>query len=196
MSATASFRQLGAAFRVLLMLTVITGVLYPLVITAIGQVVSPGNANGSRVENAGKTVGSDLIAQAFEGPQYFQPRPSAAGDDGYDTLSSSGSNLGPNSEDLVAAVTERKAAYAAENRVRPADVPEDAVTASASGLDPDISPENAKIQAARVAQARGIPVARVEQLVREQTKGRTLGVLGDERVNVLRLNLALAALDR
>lgn len=193
---TTGLRQTGAAFRLLLAFTVLLGVIYPLAITGVAQVVSPGNANGSRVEVAGQAVGSDLIAQPFAGEGWFQPRPSEAGADGYDTLSSGASNLGPNNADLVAAVRERRAAYAAANGVAPAEVPVDALTASASGLDPDISPENARLQAARVARERGVSVAAVERLVREQTKGRTLGVLGDERVNVLRLNLAVERLSR
>lgn len=198
---TTGLRQTGAAFRLLLAFTVLLGVVYPLAITGVAQVVSPGNANGSRVEVGGKTVGSDLVAQPFASGAspaagWFQPRPSAAGEDGYDTLSSGASNLGPNNPELADAVRERRAAYAAANRVAPGSVPADAVTASASGLDPDISPENARLQAARVARERGLPVAKVERLVREHTKGRTLGVLGDERVNVLRLNLAVERLSR
>lgn len=194
---TTSLRQTGAALRLLLALTLLLGIAYPLVITGVAQVVSPGNANGSRVSDAsGRTVGSDLIAQPFEGRGWFAPRPSAAGDDGYDTLSSAASNLGPNNPDLADAVRARRAAYATANGVAPSAVPVDAVTASASGLDPDISPANARLQAARVARERGLPVASVDRLVREQTKGRTLGVLGDERVNVLQLNRALERLGR
>ncbi len=196
MTLTSSARQLLAGFRVLLVLTVVVGVLYPLAITAVAQVVSPGNANGSRVEVAGKTVGSDLIAQPFDGPQWFQPRPSAAGEDGYDTLASAASNLGPNSPDLVDAIKERRAAYAETNGVAPAAVPVDALTASASGLDPDVSPENARLQAARVARTRGLSTAQVDALIADRTKDRTLGVLGDERVNVLELNLALERVKR
>lgn len=197
MTATSSLRQLLAGFRVLLALTVLVGVLYPLAITAIGQVTSPGNANGSRVESAsGATIGSDLIAQPFDGPQWFHPRPSAAGEDGYDTLASAASNLGPNSSDLVDAIDERRAAYAQANGVSPAAVPVDALTASGSGLDPDISPANARLQTARVARARGVSPAEIEAIVEQHTKGRTLGVLGDARVNVLELNLALDHLQR
>ena len=194
---TTGLRQTGAALRLLLALTVLLGVVYPLAVTGVAQVISPENANGSRVADAsGRTVGSDLIAQPFPGAGWFQPRPSAAGEDGYDTLSSAASNLGPNNADLADAIRERRAAYATENGVAPADVPVDALTASASGLDPDISPENARLQAARVARERGLPVGEVERLVRVQTKGRTLGVLGDERVNVLQLNLAIERLGR
>lgn len=196
MSVASSARQLLAGFRLLLAFTVLLGVLYPLAVTGVAQVVSPGNANGSRVEVAGRTVGSDLIAQPFEGDGWFQPRPSAAGEDGYDTLASGASNLGPNSPELVAAIQERRVAYAQANGVRPADVPADALTASASGLDPDISPENARLQAPRVAQARGLTIERVRAAIDEHTTGRTFGVLGDQRVNVLELNLALQRLRR
>lgn len=192
-ASTASFRQLAAAFRVLLVLTVITGIAYPLAITGIAQVITPGTANGSRVELHGRVIGSSLIAQPFTGAQWFQPRPSAAGD-GYDTLSSSPSNLGPNNPDLVKAVGERKAQYAKENGVALSRVPADAIQASGSGLDPHISLANARIQASRVARARGLAPAKVQQLIDSLKQGRTLGVLGDERVNVLELNLRLGAL--
>ncbi|MDQ8046893.1 MAG: potassium-transporting ATPase subunit KdpC [Solirubrobacteraceae bacterium] len=195
MSALASpVRQLAAGFRVLLVLTVILGIAYPLAITGIGQVVSPGAANGSRVELHGRTIGSSLIAQPFTGAQWFQPRPSAAGDDGYDTLSSSASNLGPNNPDLVKTIDERKAAYAKANGVPVTQVPADAVTASGSGLDPDISPANARIQAVRVAKARGLDPGKVLALVAAHARGRALGILGDARVNVLELDLAVAAM--
>jgi K+-transporting ATPase ATPase C chain len=191
-----SLRQLGAGFRILLVLTVILGIGYPLAVTAVAQVAAPGKANGSRVEVGGKVIGSTLIAQAADGPQWFHPRPSAAGEDGYDTLASSASNLGPNNPDLVKAVAERKAAYVKENGVAASKVPADAVTASGSGLDPHISVANAKLQAPRVAKARGLQTAQVLAIVNANTQGRTLGVLGDPRVNVLKLNLALQALPR
>lgn len=191
MSATASLRQLIAAIRVLLALTVLCGLAYPLAITGLAQVISPGTANGSRVESSGRIIGSSLIAQPFDGAQWFHPRPSAAGEHGYDTLSSSPSNLGPNNPELVSAIEARRAAYAEENGVHPAAVPADALTASASGLDPHISLANARVQASRVARARGLDPARVRALVDRLAQGRTFGVLGDERVNVLELNLAL-----
>lgn len=193
-----SLRQLLAGFRVLLLLTVVLGVAYPLAITGVAQVVAPAKANGSRVQDAsGRTVGSSLIAQPFTTPEWFHPRPSAAGEDGYDTLSSSASNLGPNNADLVAAIKERRAAYAQENGLPAgADIPADAVTASGSGLDPQISIENARLQAPRVARARGLAPAVVLQAVEAETKGRTLGVLGDRRVDVLALNLRLERLRR
>lgn len=186
-----------AGLRMLLALTLLTGLFYPLAMTAVGQVAFPWQANGSLVESDGArttsrddAVGSALVAQGFTGEQYFHPRPSAAGD-GYDTLASGGSNLGPLNPDLVASIEERKAAVAEQNGVAPADVPADAVTASGSGLDPHISPEYAALQVARVAEARGLPVADVEQAVARHTAGRDLGVLGEPRVNVLELNLAL-----
>jgi K+-transporting ATPase ATPase C chain len=189
-----SLRQLVAGFRVLLILTVVLGLAYPLVITGIAQVVAPGKANGSRVEVAGKTVGSALIAQPFDGPTWLHPRPSAAGENGYDTLASSASNLGPNNADLVKTIRERRAAYAKENGVALSQVPADAVTASGSGLDPQISVANARLQAPRVATARGLTTAQVLRAIDDATKGRTLGVLGEARVNVLQVNLALQRL--
>ena len=193
MTATSSLRQLVAATRVLLVLTVLTGIAYPLAITAIAQVIAPDKANGSRVQLGGKVIGSTLIAQRFDGPQWFHPRPSAAGD-GYDTLSSSASNLGPNNPELAKSIRANQVAYAKENGVAVSNVPADAVTGSGSGLDPHISLANARIQARRVAEARGLSPAKVRGLVEQLRQGRTLGVLGGERVNVLELNLRLAKL--
>jgi K+-transporting ATPase ATPase C chain len=194
MSFAASSRQVLAGLRVLIALTLLTGVLYPLAVFGVAQVTMPGKANGSQVTVAGKVVGSSLIGQNFTGAQWFQPRPSAAGDDGYDTLSSSASNLGPNNPDLVKAIQQRRAAYAKLNGVAPSAVPADALTASGSGLDPHISPANAKLQVARVARVRGLDPAKVAALVKANTQGRTLGFLGDPRVNVLELNIALMKL--
>lgn len=194
LTASSAARQFAAAVRVLLVLTVILGIAYPLAITAAAQVISPGNADGSRVEAGGKVVGSSLIAQPFDGPRWFHPRPSAAGEHGYDTLASAASNLGPNNPDLVGAIRERRASYAQENGVPESRVPADAVTASGSGLDPHISPANARLQAARVARARGLDPRRVRAIVDELEQGRTLGVLGEARVNVLALNARLAEL--
>lgn len=183
-------RQSWAGLRVLLLFTVLLGVAYPLVVTGIAQVTLGDRADGSLVSHDGEVVGSSLIGQPFDGEEWFHPRPSAAGD-GYDTLASSGSNLGPESAELLATVEERRAAVAEENGVDPAEVPPDAVTASGSGLDPHISPAYADLQVDRVAQARGLDPAEVQRLVDEHTQGRTLGFLGGERVNVLELNLAL-----
>jgi potassium-transporting ATPase KdpC subunit len=186
-------RQLVPAVVAFLVLTVLTGVAYPLAVTGVAQVAFPGRADGSLVERDGIVVGSRLIGQSFAAPQYFHPRPSAAGD-GYDAMSSSASNLGPTNEDLLSAVQERVAAYRAENGLTPSDeVPVDAVTASGSGLDPHISKANALLQAQRVARERGIPLDEVLSLVDEHTDGRSLGFLGEPGVNVLELNLALDA---
>jgi K+-transporting ATPase ATPase C chain len=202
-----AWRQYVASLRVLLALTVVLGLAYPLAVTAIAQL--PGlrdRAGGSLVTSASRqVVGSSLLGQGFQDakgnplPQWFQPRPSAAGKDGWDGTASGASNLGPNNPDLVKAIEERKAAIAAFDSVpgrpvTPAQVPPDAVTASASGLDPDISPAYARQQALRVAAARRLDPARVLALVDRHTSGRTLGFLGESRVNVLELNLALAAL--
>lgn len=183
------------AVMMLLVFTVITGVAYPLAVTGIAQGVFHDKGNGSLVERDGKPVGSKLIGQSFTEPQYFHPRPSAAGD-GYDSSASSGSNLGPTNPDLLHSVGERVAAYREENGLA-ADVkvPVDAVTASGSGLDPDISVANARLQAPRVARERGLDVADVQGLVDDNTAGRGLGVLGERAVNVLELNLALDDLE-
>jgi len=191
-------RQSWAGLRVVLGFTLLLGFAYPLAVTGVGQVALRWQANGSLLTSAGghatspgaDVIGSALIGQAADGPRWFHPRPSAAGK-GYDTLASAGSNLGPNNPDLLATVAERRRAVAAEEGVDPAAVPADALTASASGLDPEISPAYARLQVARIAAARGLPVADVAALVEANVQGRTLGVLGEPRVNVLRLNLAL-----
>lgn len=188
----ATLRQLGAAFRTLLAMTVIVGLLYPLAVWAVGQVAFRDQAAGSLMERDGQVVGSRLIGQSFDGPEWFHPRPSAAGEDGYDGLASSGSNLGPNNPELVTLVKLRRAQVAKENGVPPSAVPPDAVTASASGLDPHISPGYAEIQVNRVARERGLSTASVRSLVARHTDGRSLGILGEPGVNVVELNLALA----
>ena len=184
-------RQSAAGLRLLLALTLLLGVLYPAVVLGVGQLV-PGRAGGSMIEVDGRPAGSALIGQTFDGPGWFQPRPSAAGD-GYDPQASGASNLGPNDPDLVASIEERRAAVAAENGVDPSQVPADAVTASGSGLDPDISPAYAALQVARVARERGLPVSAVDQLVAESTHGRDLGFIGEPTVDVVTLNAALAS---
>jgi K+-transporting ATPase ATPase C chain len=186
-------RQLLPALVMVLVFTVLTGVLYPLVVTGAGQVLFHDQANGSIIEQDGQPVGSSLIGQPFGEPEYFHPRPSTAGD-GYDGSASSGSNLGPTNPDLLADVEQRAAAYRELNGLAPGTpVPVDAVTGSGSGLDPHISVANAALQAPRVAQARGVPAERVMALVEEHTDGRGLGVLGEPGVDVLALNLALDA---
>ena len=180
-------RQLLPAVVVLLAFTVLTGVVYPLAVTGVAQLAFPARADGSLIERDGRVVGSRLIGQQFEGARYFHPRPSAAGD-GYDAMSSSASNLGPTNEELLQAVQERRSAYEQAND-EPAPV--DAVTASGSGLDPHISPANARAQAERVARERRLDLADVLRLVDEHTDGRSLGFLGEPAVNVLDLNLAL-----
>lgn len=184
-------RQLVPAVLAVLAFTVITGLVYPLVVTGIGQVAFRSTANGSLVKVDGVVVGSRLLGQPFADARYFHPRPSAAGA-GYDGAGSSGSNLGPTNPDFLATVADRVAAYRAENGLaadRP--IPVDAVTASASGLDPQISLANARLQAPRVAAARKLPVDTVLAAVEAHLVGRPLGILGDPGVNVLELNLAL-----
>jgi K+-transporting ATPase ATPase C chain len=184
-------RQLAPALVVFIALTLLTGVAYPLAVTGVAQVAFPGRADGSLIERNGEVVGSRLIGQSFAGARYFHPRPSAAGE-GYDAMASSASNLGPANEDLISAARERRAVYRRENDLRPGQrVPIDAVTASGSGLDPDISAANARLQAARVARARGLELNDMLALIEEHTDGRSLGFLGEPGVNVLELNLAL-----
>jgi potassium-transporting ATPase KdpC subunit len=167
---------------------------YPLVVWGIAQIAFPSQANGSLVARQGQVAGSFLIAQNFTSPGYFHPRPSAAGDTGYDGTSSGGSNLGPLSQKLMDQVRERVAAYRVENHLTPdIPIPADAVTASGSGLDPHISLKNAALQAPRVAAARGINPDRIERLIETCTESPDLGFLGEPRVNVLRLNLDLDA---
>jgi K+-transporting ATPase ATPase C chain len=184
-------RQLTPAVLAVVVFTVLCGVVYPLVVTGVAQVAFREKADGSLIEVDGMVVGSSLIGQQFAAPGYFHPRPSAAGA-GYDAMASSFSNLGPTNPGFLAAVQARVAAYRSENGLAATQpVPVDAVTASGSGLDPDISVANAKLQAPRVASARGLRVDRVLALIDEHTSGRQWGFLGEPGVNVLRLNLAL-----
>jgi K+-transporting ATPase ATPase C chain len=201
-TARTTMRTTGVALRTMLVLTVVLGLGYTVLITGIGQILLPWQANGSLVrDSAGETVGSALIGQSWtdaEGaplPEYFQSRPSAAGA-GYDGAASSGSNLGPENTDLIAAIESRKAEIVELDGVGAAGVPADAVTASASGLDPHISPEYALLQVPRVASARGMSAEDVRTLVESNIQQRDLGYLGELRVNVLQLNLALEALSR
>jgi K+-transporting ATPase ATPase C chain len=188
-------REVKMSLLTMLALLIILCGMYPLVVWGIAQVAFPSQANGSLVAQHGRMVGSSLMAQAFSGDKYFHPRPSAAGDTGYDGTSSGGSNLGPLSQKLVDQVKERVEKYRAENNL-PAGmlVPADAVTASGSGLDPHISLRNADLQAARVAQTRNMDVHQIKSLVQNYTEGPDWGLFGEPVVNVLRLNLALEAL--
>ena len=188
-------RALLVSLRMAVVTIVLTGLIYPLVVWGIGTVLFPKQAAGSLVtDSKGTVIGSSLIAQSFTADKYFHPRPSAAGA-GYDAMSSAPSNLGPTSQALFDAVTARVATETAENPGLAAGaVPVDMVTASGSGLDPDISPDNAAAQVARVAKARGLAVDAIKQLVAQHTRGRDLGFLGEPRVNVLELNLALDAM--
>jgi len=192
-------RQAWTAIRAMAVFTVVLGILYPLVVTVIGQVAFPSKADGSLVTVKGQVAGSSLIGQAFTDadgnalPAWFQARPSAAGT-GYDSSASSGSNYGPENADLIAAIEARQAAISELEGVPVSEIPADAVTASGSGLDPHISPAYALLQVPRVAKARGLPESTVRALVESMIQGRDLGFLGDPTVNVLTLNIALAEL--
>jgi K+-transporting ATPase ATPase C chain len=185
-------RTLIVAIRMTIVLTVLTGLAYPIVITGISLAVLPDQARGSLIVRNGKAIGSSLIGQNFSAPGYFHSRPSAAGDKGYDASSSSGSNLGPTNKVLIEAVKSRLKNVLEENPgTTAAQVPIDMVTASGSGLDPEISPAAAQVQEARVAKARGISEDQVRKLVDQSTRGRWMGILCEPGVNVLQLNLAL-----
>lgn len=183
-------QQLRPALSSFIVLTLLTGVVYPAILFGVAMIF-PHQAEGSLVRRGGTIVGSTLIAQAFTRDAYFHPRPSAAGD-GYDPTQSGGSNLAPNNPRLIEAVRQAAEAYRKQNALPPnAPIPVEAVTRSGSGLDPEISPQDARLQAARVAKARGVEVSTVLRLIFERTRGRDLGVLGEPRVSVLDLNLAL-----
>jgi K+-transporting ATPase ATPase C chain len=188
-------RLLRPAIVMTLLLCVLTGLVYPGVVTAVAQLVFPRQANGSIVEVDGRPVGSALIGQPFTRPEYFHPRPSTAGA-GYDPTASAGSNKGPTdrklADTLIAGAVERAVE---EDGAERGKIPADMATASGSGLDPHISPANADLQVARVARARGMPPDRVRELVTRYTEGRQFGILGEPRVNVLLLNIALDSLD-
>jgi K+-transporting ATPase ATPase C chain len=187
-------RQILPALLMVIVFTVLLGGVYPLIVTGVSQVAFADKANGSIVEVDGEAVGSELIGQAFTEPGYFWSRPSAAGD-GYDAMASAASNLGPNDETLLSDVEQRAVEYREANGLAAdALVPVDAVTALASGLDPHISVANARLQAARVAEERGLTAEQVGGLIDDSTEAASLGILGEEVVNVLRLNLSLDAL--
>lgn len=184
-------KQLMPAFRMVAVLTVLTGLIYPGVVTGLCQALFRKQADGSPIVRNGQVIGSSLIGQNFSGSEYFHPRPSAAGSDGYDATASGGSNLGPTSQKLYDRVKASVAQFRKDNPDFAGPIPADAVTASGSGLDPHISIANAIAQAIRIAKTRGVSTAHVEQLIAANTEERDLGFLGEPRVNVLKLNLEL-----
>ena len=187
-----TYKDLRTGIIAFVVFSAVCGLAYPYAITGIAQAVLNRQANGSLIQQDGQDVGSSLVGQNFSSPAYFHPRPSAAGTDGYDARASSGSNLGPSSQVLATTVAGNVDAVRTDNNLAAdAKVPVDAVTASGSGLDPHISPAYAQVQIARVAQARSAQIADVQKLVDENRDGSTFGVLGEARVNVLKLNLAL-----
>jgi len=183
--------QISPGLRINLFLTLVLGVIYPLAITGICQVVFPRQANGTLITANGKVIGSELVGQNFTKPEYFQPRPSAAGNDGYDATASGGSNYGPTNQKLIDRVKASVEKFRKENPDYQGPIPADLVTASASGLDPHLSPDSVQAQVPRVAKARGISGDQLHQLVAQFTELPDLGLLGEARVNVLKLNLAL-----
>ena len=185
------WKQMFPALRMTLALTVLTGLVYPGLVTGVCQVLFPHQANGSLLLKDGHVVGSALIGQNFTRPEYFQPRPSAAGNDGYDATASGGSNYGPTNQKLVDRVKASVDKFRKENPDFSGPIPADLVTASGSGLDPQISPASMEAQIPRVAKARSASIEQIHQLASEYVEGQDLGFLGERRVNVLRLNLAL-----
>jgi K+-transporting ATPase ATPase C chain len=184
------YKELKSAVLITICFTVITGILYPLAITGIAQLIFPRQANGTMLQRHGKVVGSELIGQNFARPEYFHSRPSAAGS-GYDGAGSSGSNLGPTNPALADRLAKGAAQFRSENPTFTGAVPADAITASASGLDPEISPANARVQTLRVASARKMNPDTLQAIVDTMAEGRTLGLLGEPRVNVVKLNMKL-----
>ncbi len=185
------WQQILPALRMGVFLTVVLGIVYPLAMTGISQVFFPYKANGSLIISGGRVIGSELIGQNFTRPEYFHPRPSSAGANGYDATASGGYNQGPTNRKLIERVAAAVERFRRENPDYRGPIPADLVTGSASGLDPHLSPDSARAQAARVARARGVPVQHIDELIARYTQDRTLGLLGEPRVNVLRLNLAL-----
>jgi len=191
----AFFRSLTTSVICLFILTIILGVVYPAVIYGIGQLFFKARAEGSLVYSQNNVVGSDLIAQSFTQPKYFHPRASNAGDKGYDGANSSGSNLGPTSKKLAEVIKKRSEQYRLDNQLsQSTPLPADAITSSGSGLDPHISVANARLQAQRIALARGVEKSCVDHLIDKHTEGLFLGLFGQKRINVLRINLALDAI--
>ncbi|MGH9344279.1 MAG: K(+)-transporting ATPase subunit C [Terriglobia bacterium] len=184
-------KHLGPALRMILFLTVLTGLIYPALVTGVCQALFPFQANGSLIARNGQVIGSVLIAQNFTDQRYFHPRPSAAGDKGYDPTASGGSNLGPTNQKLFDRIKAAAEQFRKENPAYTGPIPADALTTSGSGLDPDISVANAKAQAARVAQARHVSRDEILAILSQNTGDRGLGFLGEPTVNVLKLNLAL-----
>jgi K+-transporting ATPase ATPase C chain len=183
--------QIKIAIRATIVLTILTGLAYPLLVTGLAQALFHHQSNGSLVDNNGIAIGSELIGQRFTKPEYFHGRPSAAGNDGYDATASGGSNLSPTNQKLVDRVQADIKKFRAENPGFSGPIPADLLTSSASGLDPHISPASAEAQLARVAAARGVPADRIQALVDRRTEGRQWGIFGEPRVNVLLLNLDL-----
>jgi K+-transporting ATPase ATPase C chain len=184
-------QSLFPGLRINLIFTIVLGVVYPLLTTGISQVLFPRQANGSLIRLRGQVIGSELIGQNFTKPEYFHPRPSNAGVNGYDALASGGYNQGPTNKKLIERVAAAIAQFHRENPGYRGPIPADLVTASASGLDPHISPDAARVQAARIAKARGVSEQQIDDWIGRHIEGRDLGLLGEPRLNVLRLNLAL-----
>lgn len=190
-------KQMGKALKLLVLMTVLTGLVYPLAITGLARLLMPYQADGSLITKDGRIVGSKLIGQNFSSPKYFHGRPSAAGPDGYDGSSSGGSNLGPTNKQLIDSIKVKVDTARKQNDLNAADpVPADWVTTSGSGLDPDISTSTARLQAKRIAQVRGFDLQTVHTLIESRIQPRQFGLFGEPRVNVLELNLALDAVKR
>jgi K+-transporting ATPase ATPase C chain len=183
--------ELKPAIMITIVFTILTGIAYPLAVTGVAQTLFHHQANGSLIVQNGKVIGSEIIGQNFTKPEYFHPRPSAAGSNGFDATASGGSNLGPTNPALNDRLTKDAAQFRKDNPDFTGPIPADAITTSASGLDPEISPANAIAQAPRVAKARGLSTDAVLALINKNTQHRDLGILGEPRVNVLKLNLAL-----
>lgn len=190
-------KQMGKALKLLVLMTVLTGLVYPLAITGLAQLLMPYQADGSLITKDGRIVGSKWIGQNFSSPKYFHGRPSAAGPDGYDGSSSGGSNLGPTNKQLIDSIKVKVDTVRKQNDLNATDpVPADWVTTSGSGLDPDISPSTARLQAKRIARVRGVDLQTVHTLIESRIQPRQFGFFGEPRVNVLELNLALDAVKR